>query len=88
MLKAFQNQRDCHWPAFKNGWCYAAHFLKENCLLAIYLPDFKTGKIAPCRFSKVLNATLRHLLSNRNKGFELPRFKSLQQIQKLLALND
>jgi hypothetical protein len=88
LLKAFQNQRDCHWPAFKSGWCNAAIFLKENSLSPIYLSDFKIVKLAPCRFSKVLNPTLRHLLSNRNKGFELAGLKSFQQIQKLFALNE
>jgi hypothetical protein len=65
----------------------AASFSQENCLSVTYLPDFKTLEIAPCQFSKALNATLRLLLSNRSKGFELTGFKSFQQIQKLLALN-
>jgi hypothetical protein len=59
----------------------------ENCSLATYLLDFKTGKIASGRFSKALSATLRHLSPNRSKGFELPGFEKLWQIQKLLALN-
>jgi hypothetical protein len=43
LLKAFQNQRDCHWPAFKSGVRCAACFLKDNCSSATYLPDYKTG---------------------------------------------
>jgi hypothetical protein len=39
------------------------------------LPDFKTGEVAPCRFSKALGATLRHLLSNRSKRFKLACFE-------------
>jgi hypothetical protein len=45
--------------------------------MATNLPDFKTGKIAPCRLSKVLGANPRHLLVNRSKGFELTAFKKL-----------
>jgi hypothetical protein len=41
------------------------------------LSDFKTGEIAPCRFSKALGITLRHLLSNRSKGFELAGFEKI-----------
>jgi hypothetical protein len=55
----------------------AAYFSKENCSSATYLPDFKTGKIAPCQFSKAPKATLKHLSPNRNKGFELASFKKL-----------
>jgi hypothetical protein len=29
LLRAFQNQRDCHWPAFKSGGRYAAAFQRE-----------------------------------------------------------
>jgi hypothetical protein len=46
-------------------------------LLATYLLDFKTGEVAPCRFSKALGATLRCLLSNRSKGFELAGFEKI-----------
>jgi hypothetical protein len=51
-------------------------------LSATYLPDFKTGEVAPCRFSKALGATLRHLLSNRSKGFELAGFEKISANSK------
>jgi hypothetical protein len=51
-------------------------------LLATYLPDFKTGEIVPCRFSKSLGAFLRHLSSNKSKGFELAGFKKLSANSK------
>jgi hypothetical protein len=41
------------------------------------LLDFKTGEIAPCRFTKALGATLRHLFSNWSKGFELAGFEKI-----------
>jgi hypothetical protein len=41
----------------QHGPC-AARFSKENCSSAAYLPDFKTGEIAPCWFSKAACATL------------------------------
>jgi hypothetical protein len=47
-----------------------------------YLPDFKTGEIVPCWFSKSLGATLRHLLSNRRKGFELAGFEKISANSK------
>jgi hypothetical protein len=77
LLKAFQNWRDYHWPAFKSGGCYAACFSKENCSSATYLLDFKIGEIAPCWFSKALGTTPRHLLFNCRKGFELPGLDKL-----------
>jgi hypothetical protein len=46
------------------------------------LPDFKTDEIAPCRFSKALSATLRHLLSNRSKGYELAGFEKISANSK------
>ncbi len=76
LLKAFQNQRDCHWLAFKSGGPYAARFSKEDWSSATYLQDFETGKIASCG-SKALGATLSHLSFNRSKGFELAGFKKL-----------
>jgi hypothetical protein len=73
-----QNGRDWPWPAFKSGGRCAAHFSKENCSSATYLPNFKIGgEIAPCRFSKALGATLRHLPFERSKGFELTGFEKL-----------
>jgi hypothetical protein len=83
LLKAFQNWQDCHWQAFKSGGRCAACFYNENCSSATYLPDFKTGKIAYCRFSKTFGAARRHLSSNRSKGFEISSFESFQQTQKL-----
>jgi hypothetical protein len=38
---------------FESGGRYAAHFSKENCSLATYLPDFKTGEIALAGFQKL-----------------------------------
>jgi hypothetical protein len=81
-LKDFENQQDCHWPAFKSGGHCVAHFSKENCLSASYFPVFKTGEVAPCRFSKALGATLKHLLSNRSKGFELAGFEKISANSK------
>jgi hypothetical protein len=46
------------------------------------LPDSKTGEVAPWRFSKPLGATLRHLLSNRSKGFELAGFEKISANSK------
>jgi hypothetical protein len=46
------------------------------------LPDFKTGELAPCRFSKALGATLKHLLSDRSKGFELASFEKISANSK------
>jgi hypothetical protein len=69
-------------PAFKSGGRCVARFLKENCSSATYLPDFKNGEIAPCRFSKALGATLRHLLSNRSKRFELAGFEKISANSK------
>jgi hypothetical protein len=46
------------------------------------LPDFKTGEVALCRFSKALGATLRHLLSNGSKGFELAGFENISANSK------
>jgi hypothetical protein len=51
------------------------------------LPDFKTGNIAPCRFSKALGTLLRHMPSNRSKGFELAGFEKFSANSKVLALN-
>jgi hypothetical protein len=82
LLKAFQNRRDCHWPAFKSGGRCFARFSKVNCSSATYLPNFKTGEVAPCRFSKALSATLRHLLSNRSKGFEIAGFEKISENSK------
>jgi hypothetical protein len=64
-------------PAFKSGGRCVARFSKENCSPATYLPDFKTGDVAPRRFSEALGATPRHLLSNRSKGFELAGFEKI-----------
>jgi hypothetical protein len=85
LLKAFYNRRDCHWPAFRSGGRCVARFSKENCSSATYLPDFKTNEIAPCRFSKALCATLRHLLTNRSKGFELADFENLSAKLKAIG---
>jgi hypothetical protein len=68
--------------SFQKWWVLAAHFSQENCLSATYLPDFKTLEIAPCQFSKALDATLRLLSSNRSKGFELTGFKKLSANSK------
>jgi hypothetical protein len=87
LLKACQNQQDCHWQAFKSGGRCAAGFEKENWSSATYLLDFKTSETAPCRFSKALGATLRHLSSNRSKGFELASFVKLSENSKALVLN-
>jgi hypothetical protein len=57
---------------------------KENCSSAIYLPDFKTGKITPCWFSKALGATPRRLLSVSSKRFELAGFEKLAENAKWL----
>jgi hypothetical protein len=46
------------------------------------LPDFKTGEIAPCWFSKALGTTLRHLLFNRSKEFELAGFEKISANSK------
>jgi hypothetical protein len=51
-------------------------------LSATYSPDFKTGEIAPRQFLKAFGATLRHLSSNRSKGFELAGFKKLSANSK------
>jgi hypothetical protein len=69
LLKAFQNRQNWHWPAFKRGGRCAACFLKENCSLETHLPDFKTGEIAPGKFSKALGVTPGNMLSNWSKGF-------------------
>jgi hypothetical protein len=53
LLKAFQNRRDCLWPAFKSGGRRPAHFSKESCSSVTCLQDFKTGEIASGRLSKV-----------------------------------
>jgi hypothetical protein len=82
LLKAFLNRRDCHWPAFIRGGHCVARFSKENCSSATYLPDFKTGEVAPCQFPKTLGATLRRLLSNRSKGFELAGFEKISANSK------
>jgi hypothetical protein len=50
--------------------------------LATYLPDFKTSEVAPCRISKALGATLRHLLSKGSKGFELAGFEKISANSK------
>jgi hypothetical protein len=50
---------------------------KENCSLAAYLLDLKTGEIAPGRYSKVLGATARLLSSISSKRFELAGFEKL-----------
>jgi hypothetical protein len=69
--------------AFKSGGRCGARFSKDNYyLLATYLPDFKIGEIVPCRFSKALGATPRHLSSNRRKGFELTGFEMLSANSK------
>jgi RNA:NAD 2'-phosphotransferase (TPT1/KptA family) len=85
LLKAFQNRRDCQWPAFKSGVHYAAHCSKENCSSATYLLDFKIGEIASCPFSKALGAILRHLASNRSKEFENAGFEKLSENSKALG---
>jgi hypothetical protein len=72
---------------FQKWWALCCPLLKENCSSATYLPDFKTGAIAPCWFSKAIGATLRHRKSNRSKGFELADFKMLLANSKLLVLN-
>jgi hypothetical protein len=57
LLEAFQNWRNCHWPAFKSGGRCGACFSNDNCSSATYLPDLKNGEIDPCRFSKALGVT-------------------------------
>jgi hypothetical protein len=49
LLRAFQNQQVCHWPAFKSGGRYAARFSKENgsSKPTRICRDLKTGGIAP-----------------------------------------
>jgi hypothetical protein len=75
-------------PAFKSGGRCVARFSKENCSSATYLPDFKTGEVAPCQFSKALGATLRHSWCPIGaKDLNSPVLKRFQQIQKLLGLN-
>jgi hypothetical protein len=56
-LKAFQTGEIATGTAFKSGGRCAACFSNDNCSSATYLPDFKIGEIAPCRFSKVLGVT-------------------------------
>jgi hypothetical protein len=62
-------------------------FQKRIVLSATYLPDFETGEVAPRRFSKALGATLRHLLSDRSKGFELAGFEKISANLKALGAN-
>jgi hypothetical protein len=57
------------------GAC-AACFSKENCSSATYYPDFKTGEIPPCLFSKALGATPRLVSSNRGERFEVAGFEN------------
>jgi hypothetical protein len=82
LLKAFQNRRDCHRPAFKSGEHCAAHFSKEDCSSATYLPDLKTGEIAPRQFSKALSATTIRRSSNKSIRFELASFENLSANSK------
>jgi hypothetical protein len=49
----------------------------ENCSSATNSPELKSGKIAPCWFSKALGASQRNLSSNRSKGFEFLGFEKL-----------
>jgi hypothetical protein len=46
---------------------------------------FQNWRDDPCRFSKALGATPRHLSSNRNKGFEIIGFEKLAADSKALG---
>jgi hypothetical protein len=73
--------------AFQKWWELCCLLFKRELFIGNLFAAFQNWRDDPCRFSKALGATPRHLSSNRSKGFELIGLKSLRQIQKLWALN-
>jgi hypothetical protein len=83
-VESFSKPAKLPLDSFQTWWALWCPLSKENCSSATYLPDFKIGEIAPCRFSKVLR-DIFHLIEA--KDLISPVLKSCQQIQKLLAPN-
>jgi hypothetical protein len=72
LQKAFKNQKDRPWPAFKSGLRCAAHFSKEICLIGKIF-----GRFQNAGFQK-LSAQLREICYPIGaKGFELSGFEKL-----------
>jgi hypothetical protein len=65
---------------FQKWWALYCPLFKRELFISNLFLDFKTSKIAPCRFSKALGATPRHLSANRSKEFELTSFENFQDI--------
>jgi heme/copper-type cytochrome/quinol oxidase subunit 2 len=83
--KAFEFAESFSKPArspligFQKWWALCYPLFKRDLFIGNLFAGFKTGKIAPCRFSKTLGATPRHLWSNRSKGFVLASFEKLSE---------
>jgi hypothetical protein len=72
---------------FQKWWALCCPLFKRELFGGNYLPDLKTGEVAPCRFQK-LSAQLRDICCPIGaKDLNSPVLKRFQQIQKLLALN-
>jgi hypothetical protein len=92
--KAFENQVDKLWPAFKIGELALASFQNQRVdsgwlsKLASWLwPAFKIGKLALAGIQK-LSVQFREICYPIGaKEFNVPVIKSFSQIQKLYAVN-
>jgi hypothetical protein len=82
LRKAFQNRKDCHWPAFKSGGAVLPAFQKRIVHWQLICPILNFIRMPPCHFSKALGATPRHLSSSRSKGIELAGFEKLSANSK------
>jgi hypothetical protein len=56
--------------SFQKWWALCCPLFKRELFIGNLFAGFQNR-----RFSKALDATLRHLLSNRSKGFELAGFE-------------
>jgi hypothetical protein len=93
LRKAFENQLDRFWPAFKIGELALAGFQNRRVgsgwllkLVSWFWPAFKIGKLALAGFQK-LSAQLRVICYPIGaKDLNLPVLKRFSQIQKFFAL--
>jgi hypothetical protein len=68
--------------SFLKWWVLCCPLFKRELFVGNLFAEFQNRQDCPCRSSKALGATLRHLSSNRSKGFELSGFKKLSANSK------
>jgi hypothetical protein len=83
LRKAFENQRDRLWPAFKIGeWFWLTFKIGE-----LALAGFQIGKLALAGFQNLSTQLQEICYPIGAKDLNSPVLKSFLQFQKLFALN-